>query len=386
MLGICLPHTSTAYLNLLSETFEEIASRNGYGVMHVFTRHEPATELDRIKDVARQARVSVGTVSHVLSGRIQVSPPLRARVQKAIDALGYVPNFHAQRLRHSLSRVLGICLPHTSTAYLNALSATFEETASRNGYGVMHVFSRHDPATELDRIKELIHYRVDGLILLPSPAPGEALEFAARKEVPLVIIDRPTPDRRFDQVILDNRAAMRGVAERLIGLGHTRILFVCRSRSRLVTQHRLDGLADARKRHGVETECIEFRNDDAFLRDELARVLRRKRAPTAVVVSNSHQASLLLHFVAELGIVCPDELSVVAFDDPEWSTLVRPTLSVVRQPAVAMVEAAWDLLMQRVNRVPGPVRTVALEATIEFRASVASRSTRDAARVVPISR
>jgi len=340
----------------------------------------------RIKDVARQARVSVGTVSHVLSGRIQVSPPLRARVQKAIDALGYVPNFHAQRLRHSLSRVLGICLPHTSTAYLNALSATFEETASRNGYGVMHVFSRHDPATELDRIKELIHYRVDGLILLPSPAPGEALEFAARKEVPLVIIDRPTPDRRFDQVILDNRAAMRAVAERLIELGHTRILFVCRSRSRLVTQHRLDGLADARKRHAIETECIEFRNDDAFLRDELARVLRRKRAPTAVVVSNSHQASLLLRFVGDLGIVCPDELSVVTFDDPEWSTLVRPALSVVRQPAVAMVEAAWDLLMQRVNRVPGPVRTVALEATIEFRASVAPRQARATARVVPISR
>ena len=125
----------------------------------------------RIKDVARKARVSVGTVSHVLSGRTKVSAPLRARVQKAIDALGYVPNFHAQRLRHGLSRVVGICLPHTSTAYLNALSETFEEIASRNGYGVMHVFSRHDPATELDRIKELIRYRVDGLILLPSPAP-----------------------------------------------------------------------------------------------------------------------------------------------------------------------------------------------------------------------
>jgi len=104
------------------------------------------------------------------------------------------------------------------------------------------------------------------------------------------------------------------------------------------------------------------------------------------VVSNSHQASLLLRFVGELRIVCPDELSVVTFDDPEWSTLVRPALSVVRQPAVAMVEAAWDLLMQRVNRVPGPVRTVALEATIEFRASVAPRQARATARVVPISR
>jgi LacI family transcriptional regulator len=227
----------------------------------------------RIKDVARHARVSVGTVSHVLSGRVQVSAPLRARVQKSIDALGYVPNFHAQRLRHSLSRVVGLCLPHTSTEYLNTVSQTFEEVASRHGYGVMHVFSRHDPATELDRIKELIHYRVDGLALLPSAAPREALDFVAKKDVPLVIVDRPIPDRRFDQVILDNRTAMREVAERLAGLGHAKLVFVCRSRTRLVTQHRLAGLTDARKRTGIESECIEFRNDDAFLRDELARAL-----------------------------------------------------------------------------------------------------------------
>jgi len=325
----------------------------------------------RIKDVAKAARVSVGTVSHVLSGSANVSATLRKRVQKAIDALGYVPNFHAQRLRHSLSRVLGICLPHTSTSYLNALSETFEEIASRNGYGVMHVFSRHDPATELDRIKELIHYRVDGLLLLPSPAPGSALDFAARKEVPLVIVDRPTNDPRFDQVTLDNRAAMREAVLRLADLGHRRVLFVCRSRSRLVTRHRMAGLADVRRKRRIETSSIEFQNDDAFLRDELGRALRGRSPPTALVASNSHQASLVLRILAEFRIACPEAVSVVAFDDPEWATLVRPTLSVVRQPATAMIEAAWDLLMQRVNRVNAPVRTVALEPALEFRGSVA---------------
>ncbi|MCC6194909.1 MAG: LacI family DNA-binding transcriptional regulator [Burkholderiales bacterium] len=340
----------------------------------------------RIKDVARRARVSVGTVSHVLSGRVQVSDTLRARVQKAVAAMGYVPNFHAQRLRHGMSRVIGICMPHTSTAYLNLASEAFEEVASRNGYSVMHVFSRHEPAIELDRIKELIHYRADGLVLFPSFTPGEALELAARKEVPLVIVDRPTPDRRFDQVILDNRGAMREVVRRLAALGHRRILFVCQSTSRLVTQHRLGGLADACKRHGVGSETIEFQHDAAFLRDELARALARKRAPTALVLSNSHQASLALRLLAELRVDCPGELSVVAFDDPEWSTLVRPALSVVRQPAVAMVEAAWDLLIQRINRVAAPIRTVALEATIEFRGSVAGVAKAADSRVVQIGR
>jgi LacI family transcriptional regulator len=327
----------------------------------------------RIKDVARHARVSVGTVSHVLSGHAAVSEDLRVRVQKAIEALGYVPNFHAQRLRHSLSRVLGICLPHASTAYLNALSETFEEIASREGYGVMHVFSRHDPATELDRIKDLVRYRVDGLVLLPSPAPAKALDFAAQKEVPLVIVDRPTQDARFDQVTLDNRKVMRNVAERLVALGHERLLFVCRSRTRLVTQRRLEGLADAKAhaRRKVSVESIEFQNDPAFLRDELARALRHDKPPTAMVVSNSHQASLVLGYLGELGVACPQDVSMVAFDDPEWASLVRPRLSVVRQPAPAMAQAAWDLLMQRINGLREPVRTVTLEATIEFRESVA---------------
>jgi LacI family transcriptional regulator len=337
----------------------------------------------RIKDVAKAARVSVGTVSHVLSGGANVSATLQKRVQRAIDALGYVPNFHAQRLRHALSRVVGICLPHTSTSYLNALSQTFEEIASRNGYGVMHVFSRHDPATELDRIKELIRYRVDGLLLLPSPVPREALDFAARKDVPLVIVDRPTRDARFDHVTLDNRAAMREVVLRLADLDHRRVLFVCRSRGRLATRHRLAGLADVRRERGIETSGIEFQGDETFLRDQLARALRGPQPPTAVVVSSSHQASLVLRFLTELRVACPAQLSVVAFDDPEWATLVRPTLSVVRQPAVAMIEAAWELLMLRVGRVNAPVRTIALEPALEFRDSVASPA--DQARVVRLA-
>jgi LacI family transcriptional regulator len=328
----------------------------------------------RISDVARRARVSVGTVSHVLTGSANVSEARRARVLKAIDALGYVPNFHAQGLRRSLSRVVGICFPHASTAYLSALSETLEEIASRDGYGVMHVFSRHDPSTELDRIKELIRYRVDGLILLPSTAPRRSLDFAEQKRVPLVVIDRPMEDARFDHVILDNRKAMREVAERLCEHGHDRLLFVCVSRNRLVTQHRIDGLEAAKRAatRPVETRVIEFRGDEAFLRDELARALRGRSPPTALIVSNSHQASIVLGFLRELQVPCPEAVSVVTFDDPEWSRLVTPALSVVRQPAAAMAHAAWDLLLERVNDLHGERRTIALEAAIEFRASVAA--------------
>jgi len=350
------------------------------------------TRKPRISDVARRAKVSVGTVSHVLTGSANVSAARRLRVERAIEDLGYVPNFHAQGLRRSLSRIVGICFPHVSTAYLNGLSETLEEIASRDGYGVMHVFSRHDPATELDRVKELIRYRVDGLVLFPSAAPGKSLDFAHRKGVPLVVMDRPTQDARFDHVILDNRKAMREVTERLIGCGHTRLLFVFRSRSRLVTQHRLQGLDAARRGAGraIEVECIEFQNDERFLRDELARILRGPEAPTAIVTSNSHQAALVLGFLRELRVRCPEDVSVISYDDSEWSRLVSPRLSVIRQPATAMAEATWDLLMQRVNGIEGAVRTIALEAAIVLRESVAgpggaARAAEVEANAAPVS-
>jgi len=339
----------------------------------------------RISDVARRARVSVGTVSHVLTGSANVSAARRERVLKAIETLGYVPNFHAQGLRRALSRVVGICFPHVSTSYLNTLAETFEEIASRDGYGVMHVFSRHDSTTELDRIKELIRYRVDGLILMPSSTPRAALDFACRKAVPLVIVDRPTEDTRFDQIIIDNRKAMREVARELIERGHDRIVFVCLSRSRLVSQHRIAGLEAARRNAGkrIELEVIEFQSDEAFLRDELTRAFRGAHPRTAIVVSNSHQASVVLGFLRDLAVSCPRDVSMVAFDDPEWSRLVTPRLSVVRQPAAAMAQAAWDLLMLRVNDAGDPIRTIALEPAIELRESVADFRREGAAPAPP---
>jgi LacI family transcriptional regulator len=330
----------------------------------------------RITDVARRARVSVGTVSHVVTGAVQVSAELRARVQKAIDALGYVPNFHAQGLRRGPSRVIGVCLPHASTAYLNDLSETFEDVASRNGYGVMHVYSRHVAATELDRIKELIRYRVDGLLLVPSTAPRESLDFVHAKGVPLVVVDRPTGDARFDHVVLDNRKAMREVVTRLVALGHARILFVCRSRDRQVTQHRLQGLEDARiaATSPLPISCLELRHDEALLRGALQRALRGRSPPDAIIASNSHQAALVLAALRAIGVETPANVSVVAFDDPEWSRLVVPSLSVVRQPAAAMAEAAFDLLVQRVSARAGAPRVVALDAVVEFRDSVRTRT------------
>ena len=115
-----------------------------------------------IADVADAAGVSVGTVSHVLSGRVKVSEKTLEKVARAIKELDYIPNVHAQGLRQSQSFIIGLCLPHSLNSFMSVLSQTLEEISTGAGYSIMHVYSRQHPETELRRIKELLRFRVHG--------------------------------------------------------------------------------------------------------------------------------------------------------------------------------------------------------------------------------
>src|SRR5260221_488959 len=124
-----------------------------------------------ITDVARHADVSVGTVSHVMNGTINVSAALRERVEQAMRALGYEQNLLAHAQRRQRTPVVGLSVPHVASAYLAALIESFEDMAAGRGYQVMQVLTRRDPQVELRRVRELLRHRVAGLLLVPTLDP-----------------------------------------------------------------------------------------------------------------------------------------------------------------------------------------------------------------------
>src|SRR5260221_8296735 len=124
-----------------------------------------------ITDVARYAEVSVGTVSHVLNGTINVSQALRERVDQAVRKLGYEQNMLAHAQRRQRTPVVGLSVPHVGSAYLAALIDSFEDIAAGRGYQVMQVLTRRDPQVELRRVRELLRHRVAGLLLVPTLDP-----------------------------------------------------------------------------------------------------------------------------------------------------------------------------------------------------------------------
>jgi LacI family transcriptional regulator len=323
-----------------------------------------------IADVAARAGVSIGTVSHFLSGR-QVSSRLKERVTEAIAELGYVPNFHAQGLRLSESKVVGLCLPTSATTYLASLSAGFEQVAKASGYGVLNVFSWQSPENEFQRVREMVRFRVDGLILFPSSSPGKTLDFIIEHKLPAVLIDH-SKDERFDQVVLENEEASRSICEHLFRLGHRRILMVCRSLKFAVAQQRMLGLKMAKAQLGGEMDirCLQFRDNEGALLAKLGPTLRAPSAPTAIVTSNSHQSAVICGALQDLGIDCPGQVSVIGFDDPDWSTLVTPRLSVVRQPAGRIVDLAWRQILRRLEGFDGPPVRQTLDTEIVYRSSI----------------
>jgi LacI family transcriptional regulator len=324
-----------------------------------------------ITDVAREAGVSTGTVSHVLNGSRDVSLERRDRVIRAVESLGYVPNLLAQSLRRNRATLIGLCVPHAAFGYFVALSEAFEILAAEHGYDILHVFSRQDSETELHRVETLLRFDIGGLLLLPSWEPGPTLERLARAAVPTVILDRPIEDARFDQVRVDVRAAMRRMAAELLARGHRRLAFISPNAGHLISRHRIEGLRQGLSSQPRATlEVVERPEGEAAFLAQLTALLKGPRRPTALLVTNTQSVSQVVRALGPLGLRCPEDLSLVAVDEPPWSEMATPRLAAIRPPAAEVARRGWDLLLARMQGTRSKSRRIALEPELRLAESV----------------
>ncbi|HEV8500310.1 MAG TPA: LacI family DNA-binding transcriptional regulator [Casimicrobiaceae bacterium] len=336
----------------------------------------PRSRRPTLVDVARRARVALGTASNVLNGRGSVGADLERRVRDAMDKLGYSPDGVAQSLRRRRSRVVGICVPSTASAYFAALQDAFEDIAAHQGYELMQVLSRGDPALELRRVEAMLARRADGLILIPAGVPGATFAAIAASGVPAVIVDRAFDDPRFDYVTIDERAAMRDATASLVAAGHRRILFAVRAPSLVTTRERIAGFRAALRTHKAHGAVIVREPDDAEFTAQIAKAMAARMRPTAIIVSNSALALSLLKSLRALGLAVARDVSLLLFDEPEWADVVTPPLAVVRHPTAAIARTAWELLIHRMRTPRAKPQRVVYAATQVGGASIAVRRAR----------
>jgi len=325
-----------------------------------------------IADVARRAGVSLSTVSHVVNGTRRVAPETEQAVHAAIDAVGYTPNILARALKTSSTRSVGVAISAITNPYFSDIICAVETECARLGMMVFLSDTEDDPKRELEVVAALHQRRVDGIILAPSADPERrALAYLRAARVPCVLIDR-TPDPTFDQVGVNNRAAMRKLVEHVAARGHRRIGYIGGNPGFETTKERVVGYREAMRRLGLavdERHLVTSSGTTARAADATRALLDLADRPTALVAGNNLATIGVMQALRERRLRVPADISVAGFDDFEWADCFEPRLTLVAQPCSEIGRQAASLLMERIAAPDAPPRTIQLETSIVERDS-----------------
>lgn len=326
-----------------------------------------------MKDVARLAGVSLATVSAVLSGSSYVSPDLTHRVQKAVQTLGYAPNSVARSLKKGTTKLIGLVVPDITNPFFTGFVHAVQKRARVLGYSVMLCDSERDIEQERSYLKMLREHLAIGTILCPS-GPEEAYK-RLQDDIgimPIVCVDHIVRPDDYDSVVLDNVAAARIAMQHVIDNGHARVAIVAGPQHLVPGRDRLIGFAEALRGAGLDVipEYVrqgEFGESGAF--DAVQALLQLPVRPSAIFVTNNQMLVGAMRALAESGLSCPRDMSVVAIDDFPWAAAFSPALTTVRQPVDAMAEAALAMLVDRVQGISGTPRHLAFTPELVVRRS-----------------
>ncbi|MBB2818924.1 UNVERIFIED_ORG: LacI family transcriptional regulator [Rhizobium esperanzae] len=307
-----------------------------------------------IRDVAKLAGVSTGTVSRVLNDHPSVTDELRARVRRIIDDLGYMPDPSARSMRSKVSRLIGIVIPDLTNPFFSELVQSAEQAAASHGYNIIVMTSFDDAAKEADRIGQLTSRKVDGIILVPS---NDFHTLKLPKALPIVVVDRLMPG--YSGIASDHRSGVRLGVEHLLKLGHRRIGFISGPRHSVPANDRLKGYLDAMGQSDddgqiqasqlIAEAAFDYESGRSAGNYLLARA--RSERPTAIFASSDQQAIGCMRAAHDLGIPIPAALSIVGFDGIPLSSMTTPRLTTVKQPIQRIAAAAVAVLL---NTQPTP--------------------------------
>jgi DNA-binding LacI/PurR family transcriptional regulator len=335
-----------------------------------------------LKDVALRAGVSVKTVSNVVNNYPHVTTVTRARVQQAIDELGYRPNLTARHLRKGRTGILALAVPELSNPYFADLAGAVIDAAARHDYTVLLDHTAGERAKEILVCQGFRSHVIDGLIL--SPIELETEDLLGRTDTaPLVLLGERQYDVPYDHIAIDNVAASRTAVRHLLDLGNRRIAFLgARFESERQPAHlRLRGWREEIRAAGlVPDESLVIATDGYGRTDgaaAMAALLDRGERPDAVFAYNDLIALGAMRTLTERGLRVAQDVAVVGFDDIEEGRFGRVSLTTISPDKQAIARLAVDGLVQRLARSPsGPPAAEPRRARPGFRLVVRESTAR----------
>jgi LacI family transcriptional regulator len=304
-----------------------------------------------IKDVAKDAGVSVATVSNVVNNTKPVADKTRKKVLKSIEKLDFRMNRMAHNLKVGKSHTIAFVVADMTNPFFLNIAVGIEHVLRSHGYSLILVNSDERLRVEKEQIDNLMNQSIDGIVIAPTTNNHEYLKDYMGPDFPLVFIDRKPKGVSRDCVLTDNYSASYDAASYLIGLGHRSVGLISGLVGLTTSFEREEGFIQAFKDNGIDFPQKNILNGDGRKRSGyfLMQQLENNSDISAVFVTNNLMALGALNYLNENQIAIPEDISFVMFDEYEWASIYRPALTVIRQNISALGEKAAEVLLEQIE-------------------------------------
>jgi LacI family transcriptional regulator len=325
-----------------------------------------------IYDVAREANVSMATVSRVVNGNPNVKPSTRKKVLEAIERLGYRPNAVARGLASKKTTTVGVIIPDISSIFFAELARGIEDIATMYKYNIILSNSDQNKDKELHLLNTMLGKQVDGILFMGGYISEEHVTEFKKSPVPIVLAATIEENNIIPSVNIDYEQAAYDAVAFLIEKGHKRIVYVTGPADDPINNKKLAGYRRALEQYGLtydENLIIEgdYSYDSGI--EAYEKIAELDEQPTAVFVGTDEMALGVIHSAQDHGVNIPEQLEVVGFDNTRLATMVRPRLTTVVQPMYDIGAVAMRLLTKYMNKEHVENHIVVLPHRIEYRQS-----------------
>ena len=330
--------------------------------------HKPS-----LRDIAKQAKVSLGTVSNVLNRPQQVSEETRQKVRSAIDMLGFIPN-EIMRSPTKDSQVIGLILPLSNNPFYEELAQGIEDAVAKDGLRVLIGYSREDEAIELHLLSAMVDAGFKGVILTPVGERNQVFEKFIDKNVRVGYISQT--DDHVDQcsVSIDQvRGGYVGL-EYLAKLGHKKVLWVSGPAHHHQSNQRFVGISEAAKEFGVQLSVMSSPSLDFLSGEHIAPQIIEAGLPDAIFAGNDSLALGIMNYFYKQGIKVPEDVSVIGYDNVSYAESALVPLTTVSQTPYQLGFAMGGQMIAEIeSKVDHVHQHVIFQPQIVERASAAKK-------------
>ncbi len=306
-----------------------------------------------IYDVAREANVSMATVSRVVNGNPNVKPTTRKKVLEAIEKLGYRPNAVARGLASKKTTTVGVIIPDISSMFFAELARGIEDIATMYKYNIILSNSDQNLNKELHLINTMLGKQVDGIVFMGGKITEDHIKEFQSAQVPVVLAATVDQSMTIPSVNINYEEGAYEATKKLIENGNKLIAFLSGGTDTNVDIQKINGYKKALEEANIEVDPDYILSGDYSYQSGLdltLKLLNMEKRPTAIFATSDEMALGAIHGVQDNGLTVPNDVEIVGFDNTRLATMVRPTLTTVVQPMYDIGAVSMRLLTKYMNK------------------------------------